>query len=551
MACNATISRAGIFLILVSTANAQAGDFLRKVSRREVEADLQTNLADLLRGSSAAANARRSAIEASSWQTFQALPKNEVGRLPPPAVRYIVHSYFAKEHGWLIKGLEPHGMQLNASEVHDVSILQDKVPLLVENLLEARQANHGLVFDDVVVMIAVLEQLMFDESITLLQAAFRLNHLSLSAQISEAQLHEVLQSYLILFGQGSKANLHNATYHQLVKQSRKRPELEEFENDAVLNFEYAQRHRTNPFVPRWYSFTAAAEIMEKLAQQYGKWQNSECRDMKAHLRELDPEDLGRVPLGLFYAQPQGSVYHFSESVDYLRKIGALDEASTDKPKVIITNYVAGPSNCIASSSYYSVCCISECDAIFTDLEKHILAPAASPDRVLALASNMSDHALSKDLEEKLRSIAERHGGQVPLHGRLFAQWLHFAFPHECPFPSVVASSAALTASEWLDADKYASEDERKQHIQSSVASAAPAAEDFEIAGMWSDYEVLPVLEKTHSPTYFAGGLVRIMVQLAAVCVVMRSAFNAWRTASPASGKGSKKDDDAYTFSYRV
>jgi hypothetical protein len=546
-----SIAVACALIILVSPATAQPGDFLRKVSRREVEADLQTTLADLLRGSSAAANARRFAIEASSWQTFQALPKNEVGRLPPPAVRYIVHSYFAKEHGWLIKGLEPHGMQLNASDVHAMNILQDKVPLLVENLLEAREANHGLVFDDVVVMIAVLEQLMFDESITLLQAAFRLNGLSAEEQISEDMLHTVLQSYLILFGQGSKANLHNATYHQLLKQSRKRPELEEFERDAVLNFEFSQRHRTNPFVPRQYSFKSAAEIMERLAQQYGKWQNAECRDMKAHLMELDPEGLGRVPLGLFYAQPQGSAYHFSESLDYLRKIGALDEASIDKPKVIITNYVSGPSNCIASSSYYSVCCLSECDAIFTELEKHILAPAASPERLLTLVSNMSERALSQGLVDKLESIARRHGGQVPLHGRLFAQWLHFAFPHECPFPSIVANSAALTPSEWLDGDKYASADERKKHIESSVASAAPVEEEFEIGEMWSDYEVLPVLEHSRSPfIQFGSGVMRAVVQLAAVCVVVRSAFNAWRAASP-SCESSKKDDDAYMFSVRV
>merc|ERR1719265_2406215 len=178
-------------------------------------------------------------------------------------------------------GLEPHGMQLNASEIHDVSILQDKAPLLVENILESRQGDRGLAFTDIVAMIAVLEQLMFDESVTLLQAAYRLNGISDQDQISEEKLHQVLQSYLILFGQGSKANLHNATYHQLVVQSRKRPELQEFEHDAVLNFEYARRHQTNPFISRQYSFQAAAEITEALAQQYGKWQNSECRDMKA------------------------------------------------------------------------------------------------------------------------------------------------------------------------------------------------------------------------------------------------------------------------------
>merc|ERR1719258_1038498 len=149
------------------------------------------------------------------------------------------------------------------------------------------------------------------------------------------------------------------------------------------------RHQANPFRPRQYSFQAAAVIMEDLAQRYGKWQNSECRDMKAHLAELDPEGLGRVPLGLFYAQPEGSSYHFSESADYLRKIGALDETSPHNPQVYIANYVAGPSNCIASSAYYSVCCLSECEGIFGDLERHIAAPMASPQRLLELVANMS------------------------------------------------------------------------------------------------------------------------------------------------------------------
>jgi hypothetical protein len=440
-------------------------------------------------------------------------------------------------------------MQLNASEIHDVSILQDKAPLLVENILESRQGNHGLAFNDIVAMIAVLEQLMFDESVTLLQAAYKLNGVSIQDRITEDVLHKVLQSYLILFGQGSKANLHDAKLHQRIVEARKRPELEEFENDVVLNFEYAHRYETNPFVSRRYSFRMASEILESLAQQYGRWQNKECRDMKAHLLELDPEGLGRVPLGLFYAQPQGSAYHFSESVEYLRKIGALDETSSGTPKVIITNYVAGPSNCIATSSYYSVCCLSECNDIFNELEKQIGAPAASPQRLLLLAGNMSERSLSQGLSEKLVTIATKHGGQVPLHGRLFAQWLHFAFPSECPFPSLVESSAALTPSEWLDERKTASAEERKQHIESSLANEVPSIEDFDLDGRWSDHEVLPVLEGTHSPGLKLGmGVLRVFVQLAAVLVVVRSALSAWRAA--ASAQDPKKDDDS-TLSFRV
>merc|ERR1719498_1447712 len=210
-----------------------AGPGLRRVSMQEVEADLKNSLSDVLSGASSGAAKRMATIESSTWQTYQALPKNAAGRLAPPAVRYIVHGYFASQHGWLIKGLEPHGMQMNITEVHDVNVLQDKAPLLVETLLEARQADRGLGFADIVTMIAVLEQMMFDESVTLLQAAYRLNGLSLTEEIDEDMLHTVLQSYLLLFGQGAKADLYDVQRHQALLNSRKRAEVEEFEFDAV------------------------------------------------------------------------------------------------------------------------------------------------------------------------------------------------------------------------------------------------------------------------------------------------------------------------------
>jgi len=275
-------------LLFAQQSVAEPRDFLRKVSVREVEADLQATLSTLLRGTSTTGNQRLETIEARTWQTFQALPKNAAGRLAPPAVRYIVHGYFAREHGWLIKGLEPHGMQLNVSQIHDVNVFQDKAPLLVEGLLEARQADRGLSFNDIVTMVAVLEQMMFDESVSLLQAAYRLNGLAEEDQINKDTLHTVLQSYLLLFGQGSKANLFDADRLQALLRSSRRQEVEEFEHDTVLNFEFSRRHQANPFRPQQYSFQTVSEFMEDLAQRYGKWQNSECHDMKAHLAELDP-----------------------------------------------------------------------------------------------------------------------------------------------------------------------------------------------------------------------------------------------------------------------
>jgi hypothetical protein len=545
-----------VFQVLVLTAlvfsGASAQDFLRKVSTREIINDLEASLSDLLSGhASAAASKRLATVEASIWQTFQSLPKNDMGRLAPTAVRYIVHGYFAREHGWQIKGLEPQGVQAsainaNTTKVHDVNILQDKAPALVEGLLEARHQNHGLALTDVVAMCAVLEQLVFDESVTLLEAAYRLNAESVTGQLDEAGLHRVLKSYLVLFGQGSKADLNDPVRHQAILDARPREDIDDFERNAVSNFEFANRHGTNPFVARTYSFEVASQIVQDLAQRYGKWQNAECRDMKAHLVELDAEGTGRVPLGLLYAQPKSDSYHFSESPEYLRKIGALDE-TTSTPKVLIANYITGPSNCIASSSYYSVCCLNNCDSIMDEIEHKILAASATPARLLSAVRNITHiDALPRGLPEKLESIAERNGGEVPLHGRLFAQWLHFAFPHECNFPALVENSDVLATSTWSTATFSASQEEKMNHAL--AADVSNASIEIQVDDLWSDHEVLLMHEAPQMTLgSAAAAIMRTAVQLAALLVGLRTMATAWKAAvGHTEGKGRKdckKDDD--------
>merc|ERR1712187_864356 len=77
-------------------------------------------------------------------------------------------------------------------------------------------------------------------------------------------------------------------------------------------------------------------------------------------------------------------------------------------------------------------------------ERAVEGPTASPSLLLEVVTNMSNAMddfnnpvpIAPALANKLESIAKKHGGVVPLHGRLFAQWLHFAFPLECPYPHV-------------------------------------------------------------------------------------------------------------------
>jgi len=128
----------------------------------------------------------------------------------------------------------------------------------------------------------------------------------------------------------------------------------------------------------------------------------------------------------------------------------------DQPSVLIPNYVNAHSNCLASSSIYSVCCINECEALLGHLESAIAQPEATAERILEMVSKLpsatevAPRSLSLDLKQRLDDIASHHDGSVPLHGRLFAQWLHHAYPRECPYPHISGSTNPMTTSKWRE-----------------------------------------------------------------------------------------------------
>jgi len=523
----------------------------RVVETEEVEASLRESLDAVLRGARGSTAKQLQTIEVSIWQTYQALPKNDLGRLGHRAVRYLVHNYFAREHGWLISGLEPHGNRADVSAMHEVSILQDKAPVLVESLLEAQRGDHGLSLADTVAMVAALERLIFDESLTLLQVAYSLNNLNTTQALNESSVHEVLSSYLLLFEMGQQATLHDSRTHQKIKYRAAQaggnwPILIDFEQDAVMNYDFAQQQQANPFVAKSYTFHVAAEITEGLASSYGKWQNLECSQMKADLMNLYPDGNGLVPVSNFYTQPDYAAYHFSESMEYLRTIGALDENLEGEPRVRIANYMIGPSNCIASSTYYSVCCLNECEGLMNKLEVKVQKPAEEPGRLLDLVSNMSSSTvdghreLSLALVRRLHDIAGRHGGQVQLHSRLFAQWMHHAFPNECPYPEVTDDATVLTPSHWLDKKQQTSVP--KEQRERLVANAETSSLQRHAEMTWSEEEVLHAILPARAARRAWGSLLRSVSQLAMLLGLLRVAVGSWQSMAGAHSvmKGTKQ-----------
>merc|ERR1719343_2014609 len=135
-------------------------------------------------------------------------------------------------------------------------------------------------------------------------------------------------------------------------------------------------------------------------------------------------------------------------------LGALDESDPTKASVIIPNYLNGANNCVAGSNFYDVCCIDECDALISHLEQDLAAPEASAARVINLVRELpsdtvtAPRAVSDELSKRLDEIATHHGGLVPLHGRLFAQWMHHAYPRECPYPHLSGVTRSMTSREY-------------------------------------------------------------------------------------------------------
>ncbi|CAJ1387269.1 unnamed protein product [Effrenium voratum] len=191
-------------------------------------------------------------------------------------------------------------------------------------------------------------------------------------------------------------------------------------------------------------FKLLRRILDKFGQRLGALEDRECQVMKNKLVSIEDKDgSGLVRLGDFYGTSKLDV-HFTEGPAYLRANGILDESNPDDPKVIIPNYLASPSNCVQPSGYYGICCFDECENLMDQVEKQLEAPTGTPEQIAALVSSLpsasqpTNRTLPPHLLQLLDEVASHHGGSVPIHGRLFAQWMHEAYPRECNYPSASA-----------------------------------------------------------------------------------------------------------------
>lgn len=445
---------------------------------------------------------------------WRALPKNSKGRIERRMLRYLAHRYFNRRSGLVIRGFEP-SRPVNSSDWGAPDILSQQVPAYVERFLESRHLEeHGFDINDAVHMVATLDQLIFDSETAILKKAYKTQGKQLSKPVSRDDMERIVSEYVVRWMLGndfeaadravSDRRLLNEIlpHHEEVK-AFARGQLKAMEFQRQRAQQPASRPMANALSSR-FTFEDAHEVVGSITKSFASYWESECQDMKSLLVEMDPQGTGRVPLSKFYGNGLDGEWRFGESEAYLRDMGVLDETSAWRGKqVIIPNYIQASSNCIVSTSHYLVCCINDCESLLGEIEVAIGSPLALPSEVVALVKNMTaqttldhDHPpkLEGSLTTQLEQIAATHGGRVPLHGRLFAQWMHYAFPQECPFPHKVGTTTSATPSEY-GSNFFASTTEMEEHAQAIDSSddllvGELSKEETQWMSQWSEEEEL-------------------------------------------------------------
>jgi len=434
---------------------------------------------------------------------FVALPKKNIGRVGPTSARYALHRLFVQRHGWQVKGLAANGETWSAA--NPSVALVDEVSPQVRRLFDDRLENEGLNLHELVVFAATLEHLIHSEAMIRLQSAYKLSGREPTQSLPRQTADELLQAYMAIYLTGLNAS---ATLSTVNRSAPSWIKLKLYVRKAYPGWEHTVRFlealRSEVVGDRpVYEFSDITDVVGEVGERFGRFQDQECRDFKKILVSLEESNgSGRVRLSNFYGSAlNAGQRQFSESMNYLRQLGALDESDSSNLRVIIPNYLTAPSNCIEPSAYYGVCCIDECEELLGHVEKEVRSPTADPAEIANIFANLpsasvaAGRKLSPTLTQRLAELGDHHGNRIPIHGRLFAQWMHLAYPRECPFPHISGTIQPKTAKEMKAAGQrtHARDEEMQEHVKEAGRQDSKTEEGCEneiCSAMWSTKEEL-------------------------------------------------------------
>jgi len=438
--------------------------------------------------------------------------------------------------------LDPAGQQFSSSS--PVEVLQGKASLHVRGIFEKRLGGQGFDLHELAVFGSVLETLVSQEAVERLRKLFEKLAFPIESPVmDEEQVDRLVDVYMTAFILGT--DLEKASEHELWDAREQIPNLYGFWHEAQ---QLAREVRTEVVGSRkYFNFNDISTILVQIGERFGKWQNTECQLQKKKLVKLESAEAGCVPLPSFYkdvVKSGGADWQFAENIDYLKQNGVIDESDPQNLKVMVANYMNMPGNCIASTRFYSVCCIDECEALIGHIERNVRSPSATPGELIALVSALpsstvpANRTLSHAQSRRLYRIAEKHFGQVPIHGRLFTQWMHMVYPRECVYPHMSGTTKPLTAADWENAtsrNSTATEEDMKRIVDNApTLNAATLRIDQGQCGRWVDEEELYVGAQSHRralheletdmETWLAASSVALLCVLAATTLAVIHTF---------------------------
>mmetsp|Transcript_1959 Transcript_1959/g.2937 ORF Transcript_1959/g.2937 Transcript_1959/m.2937 type:complete len:560 (+) Transcript_1959:91-1770(+) len=432
---------------------------------------------------------------------FAAMASNTGGLVGNAAASYMLHRSFLQRYAWSITTLEPtDGSFSSWSMKSPISILEGHAPEDVVKLFRQKFGGKST-FDlaDLTRLAAAFEDVVHREALLRLGASYISHSMRKTDILGQDEVVQVLETFMAIYilGNGADTTARQAT------------ELRE-----TINESYPAWAETQEFLREVYSTAApkreymyvseVEKLLSDVGERYGQFQNKECQEFKDLLVAVEDQGVGgagRVRLADFYNMSLNGKWQFSEERVYLKMLGALDDSDTANPRVIIPNYINSYTNCAASSLHYKVCCLDECESIFAKLEQSISAPEASPSSIIRVIDEISGTSfVASWLHDRLDEVARIHNGKVPLHGRLFAQWLHYVYPRECQYPPVPDMSKPQHREE-LQKHMDSGRETPREVMEQIVAAAPPRlfqqlsksdADAVEESPMWSLDEELVV-----------------------------------------------------------
>jgi len=470
-----------MLLILIATCISPPVDavdvaFLKADPAKDMVATLLGELTGTFRPTFS--EVRLAELEDALRPMYASLPKEHGhGKLDHAVSRYALHRLFVGAHGWFIRGLEPSISDLNGTSF--ASFFQSRAPSQLRDFLGDFEAN-GISLHGLSVLAATLEDLIHKEAMKHLEVAYDVANATIGGKVSQQKVGEIIDMYMTIYISGAKFENTTAAKVQsqrvfMSKHTQDWPETQKWIREVQQDV--AKQHCAEGLANCELDFDRSVRIVEQIVEDYSGFNGQECRKLKMTLLEMEDGQTGRVRLADFYKKGLSGTWEFNEKIDYLRDLGVLDDSIEGPPRVIVANYVSSWVNCLTPSLLYAVCCRNECEDLMTEIERKIAAPAANPDQIIRIVTRLSTDTaaapqnISPLLRARLENVAVRHHGQVPLHGRLFAQWMHHLFPHECPYPHEAGTTNPQAPVDWMEdtgSEAKASEEEMRTHMERSV-----------------------------------------------------------------------------------